>query len=455
VTNSGAIIVGGGISGLATAYYLGKQGIHSTLLERSERLGGLIRTDLIDGCQLEAGPDSYIAAKPAVSELAAELPGLKNEIIGSNDAVRRIFIVRDSELTPFPPGMVMMVPGELCPALRSPLFSAETKLRFLRESSFEPKQRGEDVSIADFVSDHFGRESLEYVTEPLLSGVYGGDSASLSAKSVLPRFLDYEEKYGSLIRGVQQERKVQSTGSLFLSFHNGMQSLVDALSAAVTETTTVVHGEAIGLERIGESWRVSLKNEQYKSEQVVLACPAHAAAALLKPFAQPLSSELEAIPFSSSVLVNLLFKKSEIRQALAGFGFLVPRPERRTIAAVTWINNKFPSRVADEFVALRAFLVDPESTNLLTAPEALIGDLVFADLDRFMGLKATPVFSQVTKWPRSMPQYLVGHESRCNRIRQLLEVYRGLQLVTNALEGVGIPDCVRLAKKVALQMAKG
>ncbi len=453
MNQNGTIIIGGGVSGLSTAYYLGKQGLRSTLIEKSNRLGGLIRTDLVEGCHLEAGPDSYIAAKPAVSELAAELPALQNQIIGSNDAVRQTFIVRDSKLVPLPPGMVMMVPGELAPALLSQLFSAETKGRFQQESTLAPRERTEDVSIAEFVSDHFGRESLEYVTEPLLSGVYGGDSYRLSAQSVLPRFLEYERKFGSLIRGVQLERQAKREGSLFLSLRGGMQSLIDSLSGAIAKTATVVHGEAVRVERVADSWRVSLNNAQYESEQLVLACPAYASATLLQTIAPALSAELDAIPYSSSVLVNLLFQKSEITHALDGFGFLVPRPERHTIAAVTWINQKFPCRIAEGLIAMRAFVVDPESATLLDVSDEKIVDLVMADLRRLMGLSAGPVFSQVNKWPRSMPQYLVGHESRRNRIRDLLASYSGLHLVTNSLEGVGIPDCVRLAKELSLHIS--
>ncbi len=181
------VVIGGGISGLASAYYLSKKGFRPTLIEKTDRLGGLIRTESIGGCELEAGPDSFIAAKPAVAELAAEL-GITDQIIGSNDERRRIFIKRRGKLVPFPAGMAMMVPGELGAALRSKLFSARTKAGFFREVFSSPRNRTADVSIQDFVRDHFSEEMLAYVTEPLLSGVYGGDPGRLSAASVLPRF---------------------------------------------------------------------------------------------------------------------------------------------------------------------------------------------------------------------------------------------------------------------------
>ena len=228
MTSARVLIVGGGVSGLATAYFLRQQGIRSVVVEKSNRLGGLVRTDRIQGCLLEAGPDSYIATKPALTELARSL-GLP--LIGSNDSARRIFIVRRGKLVPLPKGMVMMVPSRLGPALASGLFSFGAKLRFLAELRLSPRERAADISVGELVSDHFGPEVLEYVTNPLLSGVYGGNAAALSARSVLPRFVGYEQRFGSLIRGVRQEANSAAPGSLFLSLRDGMQSLVDSLAA--------------------------------------------------------------------------------------------------------------------------------------------------------------------------------------------------------------------------------
>jgi oxygen-dependent protoporphyrinogen oxidase len=213
------LILGGGVSGLATAYFLSRCGIPSTIVEKTTRTGGLIKTDCIEGCRLEAGPDSFIATKPAVRELADELPGLHDQIIGSNDAARRIFVARNGKLLPMPKGMVMMVPAEWEPLQQSELLSEEAKRRIDLETSMKPRERQEDISVGQLVNEHFGSEVLEYLTEPLLCGVYGGDSENLSAESVLPRFVGYERKYGSLVKGVQHELrdKPKNGGSLFLS----------------------------------------------------------------------------------------------------------------------------------------------------------------------------------------------------------------------------------------------
>ena len=264
-------IIGAGLSGLATSYFLAQHGIRSVLIEKSNRVGGLIQTGCLEGCVLEGGADSYLASKPAVTELARELPGLAEQIIGSNDAARRVFIVRDSKLVPLPRGMVMMVPGNWSSALRSPLFSGETKLRFLKEALARPRIREKDVSVGEFIADHFGPELVDYVAEPLLAGVYGGYSAILSAPSVLPRFVGYERVYGSLIRAVREERRHASGSSLFRSFSGGMQTLTDALA----REANVHHAKAERVESRNGRWRVHYGQEQVDVDDLVQIGRAH------------------------------------------------------------------------------------------------------------------------------------------------------------------------------------
>jgi oxygen-dependent protoporphyrinogen oxidase len=452
VSSAELVIVGGGISGLATAYYSGRLGIKSILLEKTNRLGGLIRTDSFEGCQLEAGPDSYIATKPAVTELAAEI-GLQSEIIASNDSARRVFIVRSGKLVPLPDGMSMMVPGKLRPGLESELFGLNTKLRFVSERFFRPLKRDEDISVGRLVSDHFGREVLEYVADPLLVGVYGGDSQNLSAQSVLPRFLGYEQRYGSLIRGVQKENKSNTAGGLFRSFARGMQSLTDSLVEAITGSTQVVHSEATGVSRSGKIWILLAGSKVLQTKQLVLACPANVCARLLEDPAPELAGSLAGIPYSSAILVTLLFPAEEIRHPLNGFGFLVPKSERRTLAAATWVNTKFPSRVAPGLVAMRGFIVGGDATRLLEATDFELVRLVRDEFRRLMGIDAAPRTSVVSRWPNSMPQYVVGHNKRLKRIEESLSLYPGLHLAGNAYDGVGIPDCVRRAREIARMLA--
>lgn len=449
------LIVGGGVSGLATAYFLSKRGIASILLEKNNRLGGLIKTDEALGCRLEAGPDSYIAAKPAVTQLTAEIPALQGHIIESNDAERRIFVSRGGSLLPLPRGMVMMVPSLWPPLLRSNLLGLRSKLRFVSETRFTPRQRTEDISIGQLIEEHFGSEVLEAVTEPLLCGIYGGDAARLSASSVLPRFLAYERKYGSLIRAVRQERRQSAapTGSLFLSLRDGMQSLTDALAAAAAPRARVLYTTATKVERCPHGWRVWTGAGPLLSSKLVLAGPAYMGAELLTDAAPSLAGELSAIPYSSALVVNSVYERRELGHPLKGFGFLVPRAERKTLSAATWVSTKFPSRIPPNLGGLRGFVVGDQAQQLMGTSDSDVIELVRADYRSIMGIQARPLLSTVHRWPRSMPQYLVGHSQRRERIARALSDCAGLFLVGNAYDGVGIPDCVRLGEETANRIA--
>jgi oxygen-dependent protoporphyrinogen oxidase len=444
------LIIGGGVSGLAAAYFLSRYAIPATIVEKCNRTGGLIKTDFIDGCRLEAGPDSFIATKPAVSELAEELPGLKGQIIGSNDAARRIFVVRGGKLVPMPKGMVMMVPGEWEPLAQSELVSEDAKRRIAEETNIKPRERHEDISVGQLVEEHFGAEVLEYLTEPLLCGVYGGDTERLSAESVLPRFMGYERKYGSLVKGVREElHDKPKGGSLFLSLRDGMQTLTDSLAAAFAGRVSIVHGEATAVSRIGDGWHVRVGNESLSARNVVLCCPAHVSAALLEAGAAPVAEELAAIPYSSAISAMLVYDRASLGHPLDGFGFLVPRGERKTLAAATWVNTKFPIRVRPGLAVLRAFIVGRHALELAEAADAEIVSLIRDDYRRLMGIKAQPLFHTLHRWPNSMPQYVVGHAQRVNNITCHLAEFPGLFLVGNAFDGVGIPDCLRHARQTA------
>jgi oxygen-dependent protoporphyrinogen oxidase len=447
------LILGGGVSGLATAYFLSRYAIPCTIVEKSHRTGGLIKTDVIEGCHLEAGPDSYIASKPAVSELAEELPELKDQIIGSNDAARRIFVVRHGKLVPMPQGMIMMVPGEWDALEDSQLISEAAKRAIHDETKRKPLERKEDVSVGQFIGEHFGPEVLEYLTEPLLCGVYGGDSENLSAESVLPRFVGFERKYGSLVKGVQQElRERPKGGSLFLSFRDGMQTLTNSLERAIAGRVDILHAEATDITRNGDGWQVRVGSDTISARNVAICCPAHVNARLLEASAAPLAAELSAIPYSSAILVMQVYDAAALGHPLDGFGFLVPRGERKTMAAATFVNTKWPQRTPPGLAAIRAFIVGRQAVELADASEAEVLSLMRDDIRTFMGVTAYPMFHTFYRWPNSMPQYVVGHGARVKHIFEHLNNYPGLFLAGNAYDGVGIPDCLRLARLTAQQI---
>jgi oxygen-dependent protoporphyrinogen oxidase len=440
------LIIGGGISGLSAAYYLNKAGIRPTLIEKSEHLGGVIRTTVQQGCVLEAGPDSFIAAKPWAMELIEEV-GLADQVIGSNDHLRITYILKHGKLVPLPDGLMMMVPTKILPLMRTDLLSWGTKIRmgleFLRRP---PKTPHADRSVYDFLLDHYGQESIDYLAEPLLAGVYGGDPREMSVNSVLARFVEIETKYGSLTRGVLAAPRPNgsSSGSLFRTLKNGLGQLVDALKGSAD----VVHAAADALERNGSGFRARVNGDWLDAEHVVLATPAADAARLLKPWNGNLAELLQAIPYTSSVTLSLGYRKDTFDHPLKGFGFLVPKRERKLLAACTWVGNKFSYRVPEDMVLLRCFM----GGGALQESDASLVDAARRELQSIMGLSAMPVFSSVARWPNAMAQYTVGHEQRQRQVESIVKGIPGLHLAGNGYRGIGLPDCVKMGKEAAARI---
>jgi oxygen-dependent protoporphyrinogen oxidase len=416
------VIVGGGISGLSTAWYLAKAGIRATLIERENRLGGVIRTDLIEGCIAEGGPDSFITAKPAARELAEEL-GLGGDLIGSNDDQRATFIWRNGRMVKLPDGMTMMVPGKIGPILRTPLLSWPGKIRAGFDLFRRPTGQEREVSISDFVLDHYGREVLDYIAEPMLAGVYGGDPAELSALSVVPQFVKWEAKYGSLTRATWKELE-GSKAPIFTTLKRGLQSLVDELVRQLNPD--VIYGE---VEKIDKGYRIRVNGEWMEADHVVVACRATAVLPDLFP----------DIRYNSASVTCVGYRKADVPKELPGFGFLVPRVERKDISAGTWVSRKFNYRVPDDKVLLRMFTTGAKAD-------------VLGEIREKLGITAEPIFLREHHWPHSMPQYNVGHSEIVKIIERMLEDLPGLHVVGNAYYGIGIPDCIKMARQVATRI---
>ena len=309
-----------------------------------------------------------------------------------------------------------------------------------------PKAPLADRSVYDFLLDHYGQESIDYLAEPLLAGVYGGDPREMSVNSVLARFVEIETKYGSLTRGVlaAPRPKGSGSGSLFRTLKNGLGQLVDALNGSAD----VVHGAVESLERNGSGFRARVNGDWMEADHVVLATPAGDAARLLQPWNGELAALLQAIPYTSSVTLALGYRKDTFDHPLNGFGFLVPKRERKLMAACTWVGNKFSYRVPDDMVLLRCFM---GGEALKQSDEALV-EAAQRELRSIMGLQAVPVFHSIARWPNSMAQYTVGHEQRQQQVESIVKGIPGLHLAGNGYRGIGIPDCVRAGKEAAARI---
>jgi oxygen-dependent protoporphyrinogen oxidase len=464
-------IVGGGISGLAAAFTLEKQrklgaAVEYVLFESSERFGGVIRTQSVDGCVIEAGPDSFLTEKPWAADLCREL-GLGDQLIGSNDAERKTYILVNGRLVPLPDGLQFMVPTRLASAFFSPLFSWGTKARIVREWFYRAGPASSEGTVAEFVQRHYGREMVERVADPLLAGVYGGSADELSVKSVLPRFLEMETKHGSLGRAMVAARKqrgaagaelrsagqpraaVPTRSSLFTSLPGGMQAIVDALVARIPAAARRLNAEVGTVRRESGKWLVISSGRTEEFDGVILATPAYVAGTLLASTSAELATELSAIRYSSSVTVILGFDKS-VRAALpAGFGFLVPRTEKRRIRAATFVHNKFLGRAPEDRALIRCFLGGTRDEEILQRSEDEILAIVRRELREILGISAEPLLARVFKWTGAMAQYDVGHGARVERIRGFVAGMPGLAVAGNAYGGIGVPDCVREGSEAA------
>jgi len=449
-------IIGGGISGLTTAYYLSRAGIHSTLIERQPRLGGVIQTETTEGCVLEAGPDSFISAKPWALELIHDL-GLAGELIGSNDHLRVTYVKKGGSLIPLPDGLMMMVPTRFFPLLATRLLSWGTKARMAMECfrfrwGDSPQ---DDRSVAEFIRDHYGGEAVDYLAEPLLSGVYGGDPERLSVASVLPGFFDLEQRHGSLTRGALIVRRIannRSTRPLFQTLRGGLGKLVEALIRAAYPYMEVFQATAETLERRPGKILIQTTCGLVSASHVVLACQANEAAQLVRNVDEPLARLLASIPYNSSVTVTLGYSKSTFNVPLNGFGFLVPKRERRRVIACTWVGTKFPFRVPEDKVVLRCFLGGGDEAILGESDKDLVA-MVQEELREIMQLSVEPIFTRIARWPKSMAQYTVGHRKRLDAITARLEGMPEILVAGNGYSGIGIPDCIRTGKHAALRIA--
>jgi len=453
-------IVGGGISGLAAAFALEErrragEALEFVVYESGPRFGGVLFTEQVEGCLIEAGPDSFLTEKPWAADLCRRL-GIEDQLIGSNDADRKTYILVKGKLVPMPDGLMFMVPTQLSPAILSSLFSPATKLRVAREWWYPARVSNGDESVAALVERHYGAEMVDRLADPLLAGVYGGEAAQLSVRAVLPRFVEMESKYGSLGRGMLAARKnVQRSlpaPSIFSSLKGGMQQLGEALVAKLPAEALRANSPVQAVQRQDRGWVVSAGYASDQFDAVIVATPATAAAPLLEIASAELASELRAISYSSSVTVALGFDQN-VRVALPpGFGFLVPRREGKRLLAATFVHNKFPHRAPKDIAVVRCFLGGSRDEQVLQLTDENILNIVRDELRQILGVKADPLFTRLYRWKGAMAQYTVGHLERLQRIEGLVKPLPGLALAGNAYRGIGVPDCIRSGEAAVQQV---
>jgi len=459
------VIVGGGISGLATAFHLQECGPRDyTLIESAMRWGGKITSVHEDGFTIEGGPDSFLTQKTAAIELCKRL-GLEDQLAGSRSGKSAtVYIWSGGLLHPMPEGMMLMAPTMVLPFLLSRLISWPGKLRMGMEI-FVPRARGdEDESLAGFVRRRLGAEALNKIAGPLMGGIYAADPERLSLKSTFPMFLEMEKKCGSLLRGMMKRAVKPEAGTrtahgskrppMFMSLRGGLQQLSDALVAQLPQESLRAGCSALAVHRHAGRYRIDLSDGScLLAEDVVFATPSFVTADLVGQLDPALAERLRAIRYVSTATVSLGFRRSEIAHPLQGAGFIVPPSEGRRITACSWSSAKFQHRAPEDCVLLRVFIGGALAEELAEQDEAALVQLAREELQAILGIAATPILAKAYRWPKANPQYDLGHEERVAEIERSLSNLPGLHLAGAAYHGPGIPDCIQSGRKAAQAIA--
>ncbi len=452
-------VIGGGISGLAAAYKLHCETADMqpppeiVLFEGSPRVGGCISTYSLDDTILELGPDSFITEKPAGLELCRKL-GIEDRLVETDKAHRRTFIAHNGQLHPLPEGFLMMAPTQIFPMLNSRLFSWEAKMRMLKEPFVPAAPQGSDESLSQFVERRLGKEVLDRVVQPLVGGIYTANPDRLSMKAALPRMVQLEQKYGSLVKGLVATGKARNESGarygMFVTFDEGISVLVNAIVAKLPAETVRTHAIVSKVRRKDDSWELEFfDGKKLGVDGVVIATSSFHAADMLSELDSDLSQALASIEYASSAVLNLIYRRSDIPHLLDGFGFVVPRTERRTILACSFTSVKWPGRTPPEKALLRVFVGGALQPDIFDLADEHIECLMWEDLKTYLGIQHLPLLSVISRFPRGMPQYNVGHTDTVSKIDDCVGKYLGLELAGNAYSGVGIPDCIASGEKAA------
>lgn len=463
-------VVGGGLSGLAAAHRLlelselQNRPLDLSVFEASSRTGGVMGTQRIGDYLVETGADSFITNKPWAVELCTRL-GIADRLIPTDERYRRSLVLRNGKPVAVPEGFQLLAPAKIWPVLKSPLFSLRGKLRMGLEYFLPRRKTEDDESLANFVRRRFGQEALERLVQPLVGGIYTSDPEKLSLKATLPRFLEMERRYRSLIRatrkkarrssGDESQAEQKASGArygLFTTLKGGISELLDALFQRVNQQAKIVlNTSASSLKRNSSGgWQLEFGERSTEDfDAVVLAVPAYRAAELLKETDSELASSLGGIEYASSAIVVSGHKLADVSHPLDAFGLVIPAIERRRILAVSLTSRKFPDRAPAGCVQLRTFVGGAMQPDELDCTDDELKQKVQNELRDILGVGGEPDFVHVARWMNAMPQYHLGHLERVEQIESRLKSHAGLALAGNAYRGVGIPDCIHSAEQAA------
>jgi oxygen-dependent protoporphyrinogen oxidase len=461
------VIIGGGITGLSAAFFLKRfaqragADIRVSLIEADDHVGGKIKTYRDHGLVVEAGPDSILARKQAGVRLIREL-GIAAEMVGMPSDAGGVYVLHEGRLVPFPTPTMLGIPADWR-ALATPLLSVGGKLRALTDLVLPRQFTGEDESLGHFLRRRLGNELVDRLAEPMMAGIYAGKADDLSLLATFPQLAELEKKHRSLILGAMRQRRSappahrETEVSLFVTLRAGLQTLIERLYDTL-QPTTAIHTRTRAVElaqTAGSKYRVIVTSSGQRNtlvaDAVILTVPTFEAAALLKKLT-PAASRLETIGYVSTATVVLAYP-SHAAPDFDGSGFLVPRSEGGLITACTVLSRKWPHTAPGDMWLIRCFVGRAGQQDALRLPDP---DLVYGvqrQLEHLFGVREQPLFARVTRWPRAMPQYGVGHLDTVAQLeRTLVDAAPGVALAGAGYRGLGLPDCIEQARRAVKQV---
>jgi protoporphyrinogen/coproporphyrinogen III oxidase len=462
------VVVGGGITGLAAAHRLLEiePALEVTLLEASDRLGGVIQTVKRDGFLIEQSADNFITAVPWAVDLCRRI-GLGDELIATQRAERGAMVVRKGGLIRVPAGFTLLSPARIWPLVTTPILSPWGKLRLLAEYFVPRRKSTDDESLASFARRRLGREAFERIVQPLVGGIYTADPEKLSLQATMPRFVEMERRYGSLIRaaraeaGGSEERTPESGAryGLFVTPREGLSRLVEAIAERLPGGSVRLSC-AVGRIARGEdgTWQVTTSlasgpPADVACDAVIVAVAAPVAASMLAELDPDLAALLARIEYAGTSIVSLAYRRDQIAHRLDRFGFVVPAGEKRRILAGSFASVKFAARAPADSVLVRVFIGGACQGELADLPDDQLRQIAVDELRELLLASGQPLFALVARWPRSMPQYHVGHSELVAAIEGRAARWPGLALAGNAYHGVGIPHCIHSGESAAERIA--
>jgi oxygen-dependent protoporphyrinogen oxidase len=461
-------IIGGGIAGLSAAYVLEKEAadndisIEIDLIEKKSRIGGNILTERIDDFIVEGGPDCVFSEKPASLKLCEKL-GLEEELLKTREEKKGTYVYWNNKLHDLPEGVILMIPTMIMPILLSSLISFPGKMRMALEPFIPKRSNLAEESLSHFVTRRLGKELLDKIAEPLVAGIHAGNPETMSITASFPRFVELEQKHGSLIRGMLSRRKEMismmkgrtSKYTMFMTLKKGLQELTDNIQNTLSITTILTDNEVIAVTKNNSGYEASLKAGDIKFyDSVIIATPSYITSTLMRGIDLDLSDKLMEIPYVSTATVSLAYSAADVNHIKNGFGFIVPGISNRKIMAATYTSNKFSYRAPEGSILLRCFVGGAQNEDLVFLDNKEMIKMVQTELKDIVNIKAKPIFTKIYRWEKAMPQYVIGHIERIKKIEELSAKHSGLYLTGSAYKGIGISDCITTSHKVAEEAVK-